>query len=343
MTALSLWCIRLNKYAVRRKKIRNEGRMVEMKLGMIRSTYPNEKRVALLPEHITNFGENLVVERGFGEMMDIPDEAYAEKGCRLADREEIFAECNAIFSLKLIQPHDYPHIRDGQMIVGWTHPEESGKKFMEAQGFPKELIIVDLDNIKPSIHLNGKKALIDSIPRNFVVKNSFVAGFASAVHAITSYGQLPHTDTKIAILAAGNVSQGAFTAVSKLGGQDIRLFYRKTMNEFKETLSDYDIIISGIEMDDKSKHILSEDEQQQLKPGALVIDAAADAGYAFEGVDYTTYEKPLYKKHGVYYYCVNNSPSYLYRESSRAISESFSKWVYSRDMQEFYDAAQTLT
>ena len=37
-----------------------------MRLGFIIPTYPGEKRVALLPEHIEGFENELIIENGFG-------------------------------------------------------------------------------------------------------------------------------------------------------------------------------------------------------------------------------------------------------------------------------------
>ena len=49
--------------------------------------------------------------------------------------------------MKLIQPDDYEMLRNKQMVVGWIHPDGSGKTFMEKVANPKSLVIVDLDNI----------------------------------------------------------------------------------------------------------------------------------------------------------------------------------------------------
>lgn len=48
-----------------------------MKLGFIKPTYPGEKRVALLPEHITKDFENeLIIEDEYGTNMSITNEEY---------------------------------------------------------------------------------------------------------------------------------------------------------------------------------------------------------------------------------------------------------------------------
>jgi N5-(carboxyethyl)ornithine synthase len=307
-----------------------------MRLGFIKPNYPNEKRVALLPVHIKDFENELIIESGFGESLDISDAEYEAKGCTIKSREEIFTECNTLFNLKLLQPSDYDKVREGQMIIGWTHPTGSGTKFMELQGIPKKLVIVDLDNIYPFIFYNGRKISISFIKPNFIWRNSFMAGFSSTLHAILSVGILPDSNTKVAVLASGNVAQGAYKAISKFNC-DIRLFYRKTMDLFYESIGDYDIIINGIEIDDDNSHIITKEDIKKIKKGCLMLDAAADAGRAIEGTKYTTIGNPIYLEDGKYFYEVNNSPSIFYRESSRIISGVFSEWIYKKDIQRFWD------
>ena len=178
-----------------------------MRVGFVIPTYPGEKRVALLPEHINGFENELIVEKGFGANLDITDECYADKGCKLAGREEIFSSCDVIFCLKLLQDPDYKYLRDGQMIIGWTHPTGSGTSFYQNIALKKKLKIVDLDNIYPAIHQGDQHVSIPFIPRDFIWKNSFYAGIASVQHALLSCGVLPDSNTKVAVLANGSVSQ----------------------------------------------------------------------------------------------------------------------------------------
>lgn len=312
-----------------------------MRLGFVKPNYPNEKRVALLPEHIVDFDNDIIIETGFGEYLDFKDQDYIDAGCQILSREEIFETCEAIFSLKLLQESDYPLIRKGQIIIGWTHPFASGANFMKLQGIPKELIVVDLDNIHPHVHFKDRKVPIDWIPKNFVSGNSFNAGYAAALHAVTAYGMIPTAETRVAILSPGNVAQGAFYAMAKLGA-NVRLFYRKTMTEFLDNIGDFDIIISGIEVDTPGKHIISKALLKKAKKNCLIIDAAADTGSAIEGSRSTTIDNPIYKEDGIYYYNVNNTPSILYRSSSRIVSESFSKHVYRHDVSKFMELARQI-
>ena len=307
-----------------------------MRLGFIIPTYPGEKRVALLPEDIDNFENELLLEYGFGHAMGISDESYRLKGCEFASREDIFSLCDAVFCLKLLQEQDYKYLRRGQMIIGWTHPGGSGKTFYENVAKPMGLKIVDLDNIYPTLYHVDQQIPITFLPKNFIWKNSFIAGTASVQHALLACGMLPDSNTKVAVLGNGNVSQGAYNHISKLNS-DIRMFYRKTLDDFYNSISCYDIIINGIEVDGTVKHIIKKEQLGSLKKGCLVIYAAADAGNTIEETHYTSIESPVYEESGILFYEVNNAPSLLYRVASREISKAFSRFIYKYDVKRFLD------
>ncbi len=309
-----------------------------MNIGFIIPHYPFEKRVALLPDDIEGFQDIIWIESGFGKLMDIPDEQYEKKGCHIATRTEIFNNCDTIFSLKLLQPDDYELLRHGQMIIGWTHPTGSGANFMQDQVIPKHLIIVDLDNTYPRIFKDGMSVDIRFFSKNFLRKNSFNAGCAAIMHAFLSYGALPKAEMNIAVLGNGNTSQGAFHLLSRFT-DNIRMFYRKTLPEFIDTIGEYDVIVNGIEVDDASKHIISKEDLAHTKEHCLIIDAAADAGNTIETTEYTNIAKPLYEKNGRYFYVVNNTPSLIYRDASKYLSKVFAKEILNGGVKRFWDMA----
>mgnify|MGYP003294697984 CR=1 FL=1 len=307
-----------------------------MKIGFIISNFPFERRVAIMPGQVRESNNEIVIERGFGATMDIPDAEYQSAGATLMSRDDIFATCDVLFSLKLIQPNDYDKIRKGQVIAGWIHPTGSGKEFVKSQADPKGLVIIDLDNIYPSVYYKGNVYQIPFIHPNFIRQNSVFAGRAAVMHALMSYGYWPDSNSHIAILSAGNVAQGAFETVSKWNA-DVRMFYRKTLSDFYNTISKYDIIINGIEIDDKEKHILTKEQLTLVKPGCLIIDAAADAEHAIEGTHYTTLGNPFCKLGNTTVYCVNNSPSVFYRSLSETISKSFAEVFYNKQIESFLE------
>lgn len=299
-----------------------------MKVGVVTTSFPNEKRVALLPEDIHDFPDKLIVESGFGKSLGIADDAYANCGCSIDSRVNIFNTCDCIFVLKLLQPQDYGLIRVGQTIVGWTHPTGSGVDFMQTQAIPKHLTICDLDNAYPTMYRDGCKKPLTFIPKNFLEKNSFYAGFSSTMHAFLNYGAYPDPGMRIAVLGTGNTAQGAFHFLSKFT-DNIRMYYRKTLDEFKSSIGDFDVIVNGIEVDTPNLHLVTYEDLKRTKIGCFIVDAAADAGNTIEGTHYTSIDNPVYENDGRLFYEVNNSPSLIYRTASRYLSKAFAAHVFS--------------
>ncbi len=299
-------------------------------IGFIIPNYPNEKRVALLPSDVSrcfSFSK-IYVERGFGSTVGIDDVEYEKAGCIILTREEIFKKSDIIFSLKLIQPSDYSLLRRGQILLGWTHPLGSGRLFYNTVCKEKELIVIDLDSTCPKICFGEKMVTIDEIPVGFCSENSYIAGMASSFHALANFGTFFNNNKKVAILSSGNVAQGSFNIFSKLGFVP-KMYYRKTISSFYDDAKQFDIIVNGIEME--KGHLFSKDDIKLLKPGCLIIDAAADAGGAFEFTSFTSFEEPIKYYNGVYFYCINNTPTILFKDVSPVLSKVFSNYVFVLD------------
>ncbi|MDH6364265.1 alanine dehydrogenase [Enterococcus sp. PF1-24] len=209
---------------------------------------------------------------------------------------------------------------------------------MEQQAYPKNLTVVDLDNQTPTILYQKATFPAEWLPINFVSQNSFYAGYAGVLHACLSFGLLPDDNTKVAILGNGNVSQGAFHGISKFTAQ-VRMFYRKTLPEFYQQKEQFDLIINGIEVGAQGTPILTLADQSLLKPGAFLIDIAADAGYAIEGNRFTTVSEPIYQENSRYYYTVPNTPTIAYHNVSKYLSQQFSQYIYKKDITIFKERA----
>ena len=304
-----------------------------MKIGFIKPHISCERRVVLLPQDIGGINDELFFEQDFGFTMGIQDEEYVRRGARIRSREEIFQTCEGIFSLKPIAEEDYHLIRDHQTFIGWLQPFTSGKSFYESIFKEKNLTIIDTDNTTTLFH-KDKVVPISWVKEYFTWDNSVLAGYAALYHATLSYGIMIRPRTRIAILGSGNVSQGAFQLASQLGAK-VRMFYRRTMDDFKKTLDLWDIVVSGIKLDDTVDHILNEEELRQLKKGCLIVDAAGDAGKTFEGTHLSELSDPLYEVDGKYFYVVNYTPSLFHRSASEILSQAFRLHIFNHRLQDF--------
>jgi len=99
-----------------------------MKIGVVKETYPGEQRVALVPSVLPSLikgGMEVIIESKAGEQAGYPDEAYIEKGGRIADsRGQVFEISDFILQVRLLGANpkegkvDLPSLRKGQMLIG---------------------------------------------------------------------------------------------------------------------------------------------------------------------------------------------------------------------------------
>lgn len=292
-----------------------------MKISFVKPNYPFEKRVAILPHDLkwllSSYPIEIVIEQGFGREYGATDNAYREAGAQIATREDCYAE-RVVFNLKLTQPSDYKYLKMGHTLIGWSHPSGSGNSFYKNICQEKNIHLIDIDSVFPRKYSGLTVTDINFFPNHFFWKNSYNAGIASIMMAE------PHLpidkSAKVCVLGSGSVSQGAFFKLSQIGFQP-RMFYRKTLPIFIESLSKYDLIVNGIEMDTVDGHILTRNDLRRTKKGVLIIDAAADAGGAIEGTEYRDFNSPFGEVEGRGYFLVNNTPTFIYKIASVDISK----------------------
>jgi len=303
-------------------------------IGFVIPNYPGEKRVALLPCDIKAVKEKIVfsdvvIEEGFGAQMLIPDSEYALAGCRIASRQECFEQSH-LFSLKLLQSSDYKSLKAGQKIIGWMHPFGSGKLFFNTIACPLGLQIFDIDSVYPRIFAgSGLVTDVIGLPPHFFWKNSYFAGMASVKLAFEYLNIDPSRLRDVAVLGSGSVSQGAFHYLS-LNRIEPRMFYRKTLPIFYQSLAQYELVVNGIEMDTDEFHILSRKQIESMHQDVILIDAA-DAGRAIEGTQYLNLENPVDEVFGRRYTLVNNAPTLIFKRASKVISKVVSSLFLTRD------------
>lgn len=187
-----------------------------MKIGYIKPSFPNEKRVGLLPKHLSYCSpeDERRFEQGYGESLDIPDAAYGE-GAGYS-RESLFEWADVIYCIKVPQTQDYQHFRENQSLVGWIHPfGASGKHFREYCAEPKNIQLFDVTNCV-SIRVTQGKTETLNIPRDITQKNSLLAGYASMMQAIMLRGGINHND-KVAVFGSGNVAYGVLKYLASKG------------------------------------------------------------------------------------------------------------------------------
>lgn len=103
-----------------------------MIVGVVKETFPGERRVALVPEalpRLTEAGFEIQIESGAGHAAGFSDEMYQERGAKIINgREEVINSAHALVQVRSLGANpeagtsDLELFRKGQTIIGFLDP-----------------------------------------------------------------------------------------------------------------------------------------------------------------------------------------------------------------------------
>src|SRR4051812_11107912 len=103
-----------------------------MLVGVVKETFPGEKRVALVPAEISRLTRKtweVVIEAGAGEAAGFPDAQYEAKGAKvLASRADVFKAADVLLFVRALGANpnrgdaDITAMHDGQALIGFLDP-----------------------------------------------------------------------------------------------------------------------------------------------------------------------------------------------------------------------------
>ena len=280
-------------------------------VGLIISHKENEKRRALVPEHIKflKHPECIYIEDGYGETLGYSNDDYTCLGVKVASREEILKK--DIICDPKIGDADYLNELNGQIIFGWVHAVQN-------RDITDKIINNKLTSYAwEDMYEDG---------RHCFWRNNEIAGEAAVFHAYMCHGIFPY-NTKAAILGRGNIARGALKTLNFMGA-DVVQYDRKTEDLFKKELANYDVIVNAILWDTNRKdHIIYKEDLKRMKPNTLIIDISCDRNGGIETSIPTTIENPTYIINGITHYVVDHTPSLFWKTTSESLSTEFVKYI----------------
>src|SRR5512147_2336763 len=103
-----------------------------MLIGVPKETFPDERRVALVPAVIPilkKAGFEVAIQAGAGAAAGYPDSHYSEKGARIVtERAEVFGLADVVIQVLCYGSNDktgsddLPLLRRGQVLIGFLRP-----------------------------------------------------------------------------------------------------------------------------------------------------------------------------------------------------------------------------
>ena len=196
-----------------------------MKIGVVKETYPNEQRVALVPAvlpSLTKGGMEVVIESMAGVSSGYPDSAYVEKGGTIAEsRSQVFETCDFILQVRLLGANptegqtDLSKFRKGQILVGMAEALSNPQSVQElaskgVTSFALELMpritrAQSMDILSSMGTVAGYKAVLlaaNTLPKMFPM-------------LMTAAGTV--TPAKVLIIGAGVAGLQAISVARRLG------------------------------------------------------------------------------------------------------------------------------
>jgi len=281
-------------------------------LGFLISHKDGEQRRALLPKDLMNvrYVHQVYVEKGYGDVLRIPDFDYENFGAKVVDREEIY-HCDCLVDVKLGDCDFLEEIGKEKLLIGWAHALQK-VDFTSA-------CIEDRHSVLAweEIYQDG---------RYIFYRNRELAGEAGVLQAFLYYGRMPY-ECKVAILGNGQTAKGAMRILHGLGAT-VNVYGRKLEGLFKKKMYDYDVIVNCVLWDtSRNDHIINKEDLKKLRPGTTIIDISCDPGMTIETARATKIADPVYEIDGVIHYEVDNTPALFPYTVSEILSKGFSTYL----------------
>lgn len=323
-------------------------------LGVLaNSTMENERRLPLHPHHLDRIDPDvrarMIVERGYASDFQLEPDYVESRVGRVADRAEVIRAADVLL-LPKPQASDMNEIPAGRALWGWPHCVQDAELTQTAIDRKLTLIAFEAMN-----HWTRQ----GDFSLHVLHKNNELAGYCSVFHALSLTGATGNYGPRLSavVIGFGATARGAVTALSAHGIYDIQVLtqrgatavgspihkahitqlhtddgaaYRSIVPTdsgdipLPAFLASHDIVVNCTLQDvDAPVTYLRTADLEGFATGSLIIDVSCDAGMGFEWAEPTGFDDPMFTVgHGVNYYAVDHSPSYLWNSATWEISEA---------------------
>jgi len=289
-----------------------------MTIGILKETQKGEKRVSISPKIAKAFidkGFDVIVEEGAGKSSKYDNSDYREVGARVEKRGAVYKECEVLIKinpfdedgLKLVDDH---HILICQLFHK-SNPElvkeiaARGATVLSLDALPRITRAQDMDVLSSQNNLAGYKAVIKGAyemtkifplmmtaagtitPSRVLIYGVGVAGLQAIATAKRLGAIVEATDIRLEtkeqteslgakFITVENEEEASEKGYAKAASED---YARKQREAVNKSLFQADLVITTAMVPGRKSPILITTEQvDQMKNGAVIIDLAAAQG-----------------------------------------------------------------
>merc|ERR1711878_137578 len=337
----------------------------KLNLGVPAETWTNEKRVACTPANTALFtkkGFTVNIQEGAGRLSNFRDEDYAAAGGNIVSKDAAFKQD---ITLKLRQPsmEEVKLFRDESTLYSFLYPaqnkdliDEMAKYKLTAFGMdcvPRISRAQVFDALSSMGNISGYRAVVEASnhfgrfftgqitaagkvpPAKVLVIGGGVAGLAAVGQAknmgaiVRAFDVRPEVKEQIESMGAEFLTVEIEEDGSTAGGYAKEMskeFIEAEMQLFHDQCKDVDIVISTALIPGKKAPILIKKYMiDDMKPGSVVVDLAAEAGGNIETI--TPGEVTVYNN--VTHIGYTDLPSRLPAQASTLYSNNLTKLLLS--------------
>ena len=292
-----------------------------MKIAVVRETLGGEARVALVPElvaRLASAGHELLVEPGAGEAAQFPDAAYANAGATLAP--DGVREADLVLSVQPLRTDQIRALRAGTATISFlptaqrleqvTNLRDCGVTSFALELIPRISRAQSMDALSSQALVAGYRCAVVAagLLRRFLPLNMTAAGTIPPAEVVVlgagvaGLQAIATTKRLGAVVKAYDVRAAAAEEIRSMGAQAIALEldtlegaggYAREMTQDRaerqrELLAPYiaaaDALITTAAVPGRRAPLLVTTAMiEQMKPGSVVVDLAAESGGNVEG------------------------------------------------------------
>ncbi len=292
-----------------------------MKIAVARETRAGEARVAMVPElvgKLTDLGYEVVVEAGAGERAEYADELYVEAGATVS--EDALADADVVLAVNALTSDRVRRLRQGAATISFlpvnsSHDLVTDLRDLDVTSFAMELVprisrAQSMDALSSQALVSGYRCAIVAagLLRRFFPLNMTAAGTVQPAQVVVLGAgvaglQAIATAKRLgAVVQAYDVRAAAAEEIRSVGAKSIDLEletlegsggYAREMTEDRAArqrdlltpyIADADALITTAAVPGRQAPMLVTAQMvEQMKPGSIVVDLAAETGGNVEG------------------------------------------------------------
>lgn len=289
-----------------------------MKIGVLKETQLNEKRVAISPniaKQLIGKGFDILVEKDAGNFSSFKDSDYTSAGAIIKTRDEVFKEANVLVKINPFDEDDLKLVNKEQILMSQLYyksqPElieaiaATGVTAFSMDAMPRISRAQDMDVLSSQSNLAGYKAVITGahemtkifplmmtaagtiIPSRVLIYGVGVAGLQAIATAKRLGAVVEATDIRMETKEQTESLGAKFISVDNTGEESEGGYAKEASEDYvrrqkeavNKSLFQADLVITTAMVPGRKAPVLITEEQvSQMKHGAIIIDLAAAQG-----------------------------------------------------------------